>query len=102
MVDAGFYFAGTNEHEDRVICYSCGIENYDWKLNSSDPWLEHEKLNPNCFYLELKQKPKTDLNLSDFLLIEKQRFKQRNVSDINLTFGLINLINLIIHKDREL
>lgn len=39
MSNAGFYFAGTDQQEDKVICYSCGLEKSDWKLNSTDPWL---------------------------------------------------------------
>ena len=78
MADAGFHFTPTDAEPDKVTCYACNIEKSGWKLNS-DPWIEHQKLRPNCQYLEKKKKPKVELTVSEWLLIEKQRFQKLNV-----------------------
>lgn len=79
MAEAGFYFTPTEDKSDRVTCYACDVTKSEWKMQSDDPWTEHLQLNPDCVYLEKKKKPKIELTVNDFLLIEKHRFQRMNV-----------------------
>ncbi len=91
MAEAGFYYTPTDDEPEKVTCYVCQSARSNWKLSSDDPWLEHQKLSPDCFYLEKKKKAKNELTVSEFLLIEKHRFQKMNVSEkfffkLNLLF----------------
>ncbi len=37
LAEAGFYYCPSTEEADKVKCYACGIEIFDWN-RSDDPW----------------------------------------------------------------
>jgi hypothetical protein len=80
LAEAGFYFTpGKKSDElDRVTCYVCNLRLFGWK-KSDDPWSEHARQNPDCFFIKTKANPKNELNIYDFLTIEKFRFHRINV-----------------------
>ncbi|XP_070182737.1 baculoviral IAP repeat-containing protein 3-like [Littorina saxatilis] len=47
MVSAGFYYSG---YSDKVICYSCGLEAYNWTANA-DVLTTHAKVSPTCLHV---------------------------------------------------
>ena len=48
MSEAGFYYSGMH---DQVICFCCGRGLYKW-LPTDNPWEEHKKHSPDCYYLK--------------------------------------------------
>lgn len=86
MSDAGFYMTATEDEPDKVTCYACGVDKSSWKTTTADPWLEHQKLSPDCKYLELKKKPKMELTVNDFLTIERYRVQRINVRNVPFLF----------------
>lgn len=64
LAAAGFYYyprasydccdCGNSKPDDRVRCYSCGLELYLWK-EGDDPFDEHEKWSPKCYEVLEKQ-----------------------------------------------
>jgi hypothetical protein len=79
MGEAGFFLTATEAEPDKVTCYACGVEKAAWKLGTADPWLEHQRLSPDCKYLELRKKAKMELTVNDFLAIERYRVHRINV-----------------------
>lgn len=51
MAEAGFYFCG----DDTVKCFVCGKSLDGWE-NDDDPWKEHEKHAPRCYFVQLHLK----------------------------------------------
>lgn len=47
LARAGFFYTGKS---DQTICHHCGAGLKDWVLGD-DPWIEHAKWKPECFYL---------------------------------------------------
>lgn len=47
LAQAGFYYSGQS---DRVQCFCCGGKLSDWE-NGDDPWNEHSRHYPNCFFI---------------------------------------------------
>lgn len=47
LAQAGFYYLGQS---DRVQCFCCGGKLSDWE-NGDEPWNEHSKHYPNCFFI---------------------------------------------------
>jgi hypothetical protein len=37
LAEAGFYFSPTEAEDDKVTCFTCGIELFGWSRND-DPW----------------------------------------------------------------
>lgn len=47
LARAGFFYTGKS---DQTLCHHCGAGLKDWVLED-DPWVEHAKWKPECFYL---------------------------------------------------
>ncbi|XP_038151946.1 E3 ubiquitin-protein ligase XIAP isoform X2 [Cyprinodon tularosa] len=47
LAQAGFFYLGC---DDRVQCFCCGLKLNGWE-NGDNPWGEHTKHNPNCFFI---------------------------------------------------
>ena len=69
----------TENEPDMVCCYACGAELYGWNKSNDDPWTQHQKKNPDCFYLKIKKNYSNELTVSEFLEIEKYRYLRLNV-----------------------
>ncbi|XP_044005876.1 E3 ubiquitin-protein ligase XIAP-like [Aphidius gifuensis] len=49
MAEAGFLYSSIGDY---VICHHCGNGMKDWK-NNEDPWEEHARYFPECYFLRL-------------------------------------------------
>ncbi|KAK2574830.1 hypothetical protein KPH14_013092, partial [Odynerus spinipes] len=47
LAHAGFFYTGKS---DQTLCHHCGAGLKDWEVDD-DPWVEHAKWKPDCFYL---------------------------------------------------
>lgn len=52
MAEAGFYYSGLTDEDDSATCFVCGKILDGWEKND-DPWSEHEKHAPNCYFVKL-------------------------------------------------
>lgn len=71
MAEAGFYYSGANKDDDSATCFVCGKVLDGWE-NSDDPWIEHQKHAPNCYFVKshLAQDELT-VSLNELFIVRK-------------------------------
>uniref|UniRef100_A0A3Q2SMY9 Baculoviral IAP repeat-containing protein 5.1-A-like n=1 Tax=Fundulus heteroclitus TaxID=8078 RepID=A0A3Q2SMY9_FUNHE len=73
MAKAGFVHCPSENEPDVACCFFCLLELEGWEPDD-DPGSEHGKRSPNCGFL-LKNKDYTELTVSEYFNLEKDRLK---------------------------
>jgi len=82
---AGFVYLGES---DNTLCFHCGIKLQNWEVDD-DPWKEHERWNPAC-YFNILNKQKTSHDNTD----------QEKMQSIDA--GYLNLCLVCLSNEREI
>ena len=52
LSSAGFYFIGYRDNDDKVVCFYCEGNLFEWK-DDDNPWVEHACAYPDCSFVKL-------------------------------------------------
>lgn len=80
MAAAGFYFVGNQDEPDLVECFICNKQLDGWESHD-DPWTEHVKHKPDCFFVTLNKMNEKDWTVEELYKLYKKHQYNKYVQD---------------------